>query len=54
MDAFALELMRRSPLAACVLEMSDFVFDDELLASVWDAHRGRCYEDVLKFPTSSA
>jgi len=21
-----------------------------LLASVWDAHRGRCYEDVLKFP----
>ena len=50
MDAFALELMRRSPLAACVLEMSDFVFDDELLASVWDAHRGRCYEDVLKFP----
>jgi hypothetical protein len=50
MDAFARELMRRSPLAACVLEMSDFVFDDELLASVWDAHRGRCYEDVLKFP----
>ena len=50
MDAFDKELMRRSPLAACVLELSDFMFDDKLLASVWDAHRGRCYQDVLKFP----
>ena len=49
MDAFARELMRRSPLAACVLEMSDFVFDDDCLRSIWDAHRGRCYEDVLTF-----
>src|SRR5258706_6938740 len=49
MDAFERELMRRSPLAACVLEMSDFVFDDDLLTSIWDAHRGRCYQDVLKF-----
>ena len=49
MDAFEAELMRRSPLAACVLELSDFVFDDDLLAAVWDAHRGRCYQDVLKF-----
>jgi hypothetical protein len=49
MDAFEAELMRRSPLAACVLELSDFVFDDGLLKAVWDAHRGRCYQDVLKF-----
>jgi hypothetical protein len=49
MDAFEVELMRRSPLAACVLEMSDFVFDDDLLTAIWDAHRGRCYQDVLKF-----
>jgi hypothetical protein len=49
MDAFEAELMRRSPLAACVLELSDFVFDDDLLKAVWDAHRGRCYQDVLKF-----
>jgi hypothetical protein len=41
--------MRRSPLAACVLGIFDFVFDDQLLASIWDAHRGRCYEDVLRF-----
>jgi len=50
MDAFDVELMRRSPLAACVLETCDFVFNDQLLASIWDAHRGRCYEDVLTFP----
>ena len=49
MDAFQRELMRRSPLAACVLEACDFVFDAELLDSVWRAHRGRCYEDVLGF-----
>lgn len=49
MDAFERELLRRSPLAACVLEVCDFVFDPSFLASVWDANRGRCYEDVLKF-----
>ena len=36
-DAFEAELMRRSPLAACVLEVSDFALDDALLTSVWDA-----------------
>jgi Transposase DDE domain len=50
MDAFETELMLRSPLAASVLEISDFIFDDPLLASIWTDHRGRCYEDVLKFP----
>ena len=49
MDAFERELMRRSPLAACVLEVSDYLFEDGLLESVWGRHRGRCYEDVLKF-----
>jgi len=49
MDTFKRELMRRSPLAACVLEMSDFIFDEQLLTSIWDAHRGRCYQDVLTF-----
>ena len=49
MDAFERELMRRSPLAACVLEVSDYVFDEQLLASIWERHRGRCYEDVLRF-----
>ena len=49
-DAFARELMRRSPLAGAVLEACDFVFDDALLDSVYGANRGRCYEDVLRFP----
>jgi Transposase DDE domain len=49
MNDFERELMRRSPLAACVLETCDFIFDDAFLRSVWDEHRGRCYEDVLKF-----
>jgi hypothetical protein len=50
MNAFEVERMQRSPLAACVLELSDFVFNDQLLARIWDQHRGRCYQDVLKFP----
>ena len=50
MDAFETELMRRSPLAACVLEICDFIFEDQLLQSIWEENRGRCYEDVLKFP----
>lgn len=49
MDAFTRELMRRSPLAACVLEVCDHVLDDALLDELWAAHRGRCYEDVLRF-----
>jgi Transposase DDE domain len=48
-DAFERELMRRSPLANSVLSLYDFAFDDALLASIWDEHRGRCYEDKLKF-----
>jgi hypothetical protein len=49
MNEFERELMRRSPLAACVLETCDFIFDDAFLRSVWNEHRGRCYEDVLRF-----
>jgi hypothetical protein len=49
MDAFQQELMRRSPLAACVLEVSDFIFDERFLKTIWARHRGRCYEDVLSF-----
>jgi hypothetical protein len=48
--AFAHELVRRSPLARAVLEASDFVMDDAMLGAVYEANRGRCYEDVLKFP----
>lgn len=49
MDSFSRELMRRSPLAASVLEACDYMFDDQLLASIWEQGRGRCYEDTLSF-----
>ena len=49
MNAFEKELMRRSPLAGAVLEISDFIFNDELLDSIYTRFRGRCYEDVLGF-----
>lgn len=49
MDEFERELMRRSPLAGCVLEISDFLFDKQLLDALYGRHRGRCYEDVLSF-----
>ncbi|MGA2498869.1 MAG: hypothetical protein ABSH20_14090, partial [Tepidisphaeraceae bacterium] len=49
MGAFGHELMRRSPLASVVLDICDFIFDDTLLKSIWEAHRGRCCEDTLKF-----
>lgn len=49
MDAFQRELLRRSPLASCVLEVSDYLFDRSLLDSIWERYRGRCYDDVLKF-----
>src|SRR5882724_7591418 len=49
MDSFQRELMRRSPLAAAVLETCDHVFCEELLNRIWQSNRGRCYEDVLSF-----
>lgn len=49
MDAFQTELLRRSPLASCVLEVSDYLFGPELLDRIWESYRGRCYEDVLTF-----
>jgi hypothetical protein len=48
-ESFERELLRRSPLAAVVLETCDFIFDDAFLRNIWDQHRGRCYEDVLTF-----
>jgi hypothetical protein len=49
MDAFQRELMRRSRLAGSVLEISDFILNDQLLDSIYSRFRGRCYEDILRF-----
>jgi hypothetical protein len=37
-------------LAAATLELFDFACDARVVGSIYEAHRGRCYEDVLDFP----
>jgi hypothetical protein len=49
MDAFDQQLKDRLPLACATLELFDFVFEDHVLAELFERHRGRCYEDVLTF-----
>jgi hypothetical protein len=49
MDAFEQQLAGRLPLASAVLELFDFAFDQQLLAQIYDQHRGRCYTDLLTF-----
>jgi hypothetical protein len=51
MDGFDAQLLARLPLAQAVLELFDHVLDDGLCGAVFDAHRGRCYEDELTFAT---
>jgi hypothetical protein len=51
MDGFDAQLLARLPLAQAVLELFDHVLDVGLCGEVFDAHRGRCYEDELTFAT---
>jgi len=51
MDGFEAELMRRSPLAAGVMELCDFVFQDQPLESIWQAHRGPLLRGCASFWT---
>jgi hypothetical protein len=51
MDGFDAQLLARLPLAQGMIELFDHVLDDALCGEVFDAHRGRCYEDELTFPT---
>jgi DDE family transposase len=48
--AFDLEVCRRLPLADAALRLLDFLTDTDFLCGVFDRHRGRSYEDVIKFP----
>lgn len=50
-DGFDAQLLARLPLARAVLELFDHVLDDDLCGAVFDAHRGRCYQDALTFAT---
>jgi len=49
MDGFQRELLRRLPLAQGVLRVVGYALDSGTLASLFAAHRGRCYEDILTF-----
>ena len=51
MDGFDAQLLARLPLARAVLELFDHVLDDGLCGAVFDAHRGRCYQDAPTFAT---
>jgi hypothetical protein len=51
MDGFDAQLLARLPLAQGMIELFDHVLDDGLCGEVFDAHRGRCYEDELTFAT---
>jgi hypothetical protein len=39
------------PLAEAALLMWRFVFDELRLGRWWERYRGRCYEQVISFPT---
>lgn len=49
MDGFQAELLRRLPLAQAVLRGFSYMLDSATLAEVFQQHRGRCYEDILRF-----
>ncbi len=48
-DAFALEVLRRLPLAEAFHTVWGYVAADPVLDDLFDRHRGRCYEDQLTF-----
>jgi len=45
------DVSSRMPLAEGVLTMWRYVFDAQRLNQVWSQHRGRCYENLISFPT---
>ena len=49
MDGLDGELLARMPLAEAVLLVWRYIADEEQLQAVFEAHRGRCYEDIIRF-----
>jgi hypothetical protein len=49
MDGFQVELLGRLPLGQAVLRGFSYMLDSATLAEVFEQHRGRCYEDILRF-----
>ncbi|MFA5865409.1 MAG: hypothetical protein WC975_12080 [Phycisphaerae bacterium] len=50
MDRPSAELLARMPLAQAVLALGQWAVNDDHLASLFERHRGRCYEKVISFP----
>lgn len=50
MDRPSREVLARMPLAEAVLLLWRWVTNAERLQSLWDRHRGRCYEWIISFP----
>ena len=49
MDGFQEELLHRLPLAQAVLRVFGYALDSAMLQGIFQAHRGPCYEDLLRF-----
>lgn len=49
MEGFTREAMSRVPLAEAVIRLFDFLTEPTFLEGVFDRHRGRSYEDTLRF-----
>jgi hypothetical protein len=50
-SGFRRELLSRLPLAQAVLALFSHVLGEPFLDGLFERHRGRCYEDALRFPT---
>jgi hypothetical protein len=50
-DVFSAAVMEKLPLADSVWRLLHFTMDDSWLQDLWTRHRGRCYEQDLKFST---
>jgi hypothetical protein len=44
------ELWASMPLAEAVVRVFQFVGSEQRLQAIFDRHRGRCYDDVIRFP----
>jgi hypothetical protein len=51
MDGFQAEVLRRLPLAQAVLRGIGYALDPPTLDALFAEYRGRCYEDVFRFPS---
>ncbi len=50
-DVFSAAVLEKLPLADAVWRLLHFTLDDPWLDDLWTRHRGRCYEQDLKFST---